>query len=479
MAIHLFPRSLKKQLLLFLLSSLLLGWGATAYFSYRSTRAEIEELFNAELAQSARVVQAFVENMLRQRALTKLWERDKTPDLFDMPILEHKYERKIAFQLRSIKDGLVLRSESAPEFALSLTRNGYSETMIHQQLWHVFSLSTESGDYVIHVGQRDDIRQQLIETIAGQQIIGFLLALPVLGVMIWLIISRTLSPINQLREQLASREVGNLQPLSVRQMPEEMQPVVQQINTLFAMLEQAFANERHFSSDASHELRTPLAGLLTQIQVAQKTADPQVRQQALQQAQHAVARMTHLVQQLLILSRVQHNNTPLKQLVNAYDTVVAVMSDMDNIAHEKQVEIGLQGQEKLFISANPQLLQILMRNLLDNAIKYSPTGSRVNVLTQETSQFVLLTVEDSGPGVPEEDLQRISQRFYRCVATAGRVEGSGLGLSIVQRIADLHGAKIIFGKSQMGGLQVELRFPLPAPGSENEIGSSALAVNMM
>ena len=145
-------------------------WGATAYISYKSTRDEIAELFNAELAQSARVVQAFVGNMLQQRALTKLWEHDKSPDLFDLPIIGHKYERKIAFQLRSVKEGLVLRSESAPEFALSLTRNGYSETMIHDQLWHVFSLSTENGDYVIHVGQRDDIRRQLAETIAGEQI---------------------------------------------------------------------------------------------------------------------------------------------------------------------------------------------------------------------------------------------------------------------------------------------------------------------
>ncbi|MDD4913960.1 MAG: ATP-binding protein [Methylococcales bacterium] len=482
MTIHLrlTPRSLKKQLLLFLLSSLLLVWGVTAYFSYRATREEIEELFNAELAQSARVVQAFVENMLRQRALTRLWEHEKTPDLFDMPILEHKYERKIAFQLRSVKDGLVLRSESAPEFALSLTRNGYSETMIHQQLWHVFSLSTENGDYVIHVGQRDDIRKQLVETIAGQQVISFVMALPVLGIMIWLIVSRTLSPVNQLREQLASREALHLQALSVERMPEEILPVVRQINSLFAMLEQAFASERHFSSDASHELRTPLAGLLTQIQVAQKTDNPQVRQQALQQAQHAVLRMTHLVQQLLILSRVQQPNTVvLKQAVGLDEAIISVIADMDFIAHEKRIEIELQGMGEVFIHANPHLLAILLRNVLDNAIKYSPAGSRIEVRMQRAGRQLTLSVEDGGPGVADEDYPRIGQRFYRCVATAGAVEGSGLGLSIVQRIVSLHGAGIEFGKSRLGGLKVQLSFDVPAANGENAIEGSALSANMM
>lgn len=462
--LRLVPRSLKKQLLLSLLSSLLLVWGATAFISYKLTRDEITELFNAELAQSARVVHAFVDNMLRQRALTKLWERDKSPELFDTPILGHKYERKIAFQLRSVKDGLVLRSESAPEFALSLTRNGYSETMLDEQLWHVFSLSSENGEYVIHVGQRDDIRRQLVESIAGQQVIGFLVALPVLGVVIWLIVSRTLSPVNQLKEQLASREAGHLQPLSDDKLPEEMQPVVKQINTLFAMLEQAFANERNFTSDASHELRTPLAGILTQVQVAQKTQDPQARDQALQKARQAVLRMTHMVQQLLTLSRVQHHNAVIdKQTIDVNQALIAVIADMDHVAHDKGIEIELQGEDGIAIDANPQLLQVLLRNLLDNAIKYSPSGSRVKIQLRRLKNQCWLSVEDSGPGVADNDYQRITQRFYRCVETAGSVEGSGLGLSIVQRIVSLHGAEVAFGKSVLGGLKVLLKFDLPAP----------------
>lgn len=463
------PRSLKKQLLLFLMSSLLLVWGATAYISFKLTRDEIAELFNAELAQSARVVHAFVDNMLQQRALTRLWANDKSPELFDTPILGHKYERKIAFQLRSIKEGLVLRSESAPEYALSLTRNGYSETVIHGQLWHVFSLSSENGDYVIHVGQRDDIRRQLAETIASEQILGFLIALPLLSLIIWLIVSSTLSPVNQLREELASRKADHLEPLSADNLPEELIPVVIQINSLFAMLEQAFNNERNFSSDASHELRTPLAGLLTQIQVAQKTEDGEVRNQALQQALNAISRMTNIVMQLLTLSRVQHQHGNIeKQPVDITQALMELIADMDGIAHSKQIDIELIADDKLCITANPQLLQILLRNLLDNAIKYSPEGGRIKIQSRQLNQQLWLSVEDSGPGVAETDLQRLTQRFYRCQETANTVKGSGLGLSIAQRIIGLHNGDICFGKSIMGGLKVVLKFDLSNLSEDNK-----------
>lgn len=462
MKLNLHPRSLKKQLLLSLLSSLLLVWGTTVYVSYQQTRDEISKLFNADLAQSARVVHAFVENLLQQRRLTQLWDQDKSPDQFYMPIIGQKYERKIAFQLRSVKEGVVLRSESAPEFALSLTRNGYSETMINNQLWHVFSISTENGDYVIHVGQRDDIRSKLVESLASQELLAMLLALPVLGLVIWLIVSRILRPVNQLKEQLAAREVGHLQPLPLDKLPEEVVPMVQQINALFVMLEQAFANERNFTSDASHELKTPLAGLMTQLQVAQKAQDATMRKLALQKCQQAVLRMTHMVQQLLTLSRVQHHNVQLtKQRVDVNQAIIAVIADIEYSAHEKLIEIELNGRDGIAIEANPQLLAILFRNLLDNAIKYTPNGGKVNVCLDSDQQSVCLVIEDSGPGVADEDYERITQRFYRCVETAQVAEGSGLGLSIVQRIIRLHEADIHFEKAALGGLRVSLRFNLP------------------
>lgn len=453
------PRSLKRQLLIFLLTALMLIWSLSVYISYQRSREEIAELFNAELAQSARVVHAFVENLLRQKRLSRLWDQDKSPELFSIPLLGHKYERKIAFQLRSTKDGVVLRSESAPEYPLSETRNGYSETTIGDQLWHVFSITSENGDYVIQIGQRDDIRQQLANIIAGQQALELLFSLPAFGLVIWVIVSRTLRPLNRLRKQLAARQAGNLKPLSLVGHPDEVVPMVKQINELFVMLEQAFTNERHFTSDASHELRTPLAGMQTWLQVAEKTSDQNLREQALHKALLGVGRMNHLVQQLLILSRVQHDVQVDKTATDLQHALTAVIGDLEHLARDKAIVIALESPPDMIIHANQQLLNILLRNLLDNAIKYTPQGGNVLVsLSRPSPQDLALSVEDSGPGVAHDEYARLTQRFYRCVETAQLAEGSGLGLSIVQRILKLHAADIEFGKSQLGGLRVTVKF---------------------
>jgi two-component system sensor histidine kinase QseC len=201
--------------------------------------------------------------------------------------------------------------------------------------------------------------------------------------------------------------------------------------------------------------------MMTQLQVAQKTTDETMRVQALQKCQMAVVRMTHMVQQLLTLSRVQHQNAQVsKQLLDVNQSMVSVMADIEHAARDKHIEIELKGQDGFAVEANPQLLDILFRNLLDNAIKYTPEGGKVLVRLIKHDLKIGVSVEDSGPGVADADYARISQRFYRCVETAQTAEGSGLGLSIVQRIIRLHDADIEFAKSALGGLKVSLLFDL-------------------
>lgn len=459
MKMRLLSNSLKKQLLFYLLVSSLTIWGITAYVGYFKTREQINELFNADLAQSARVAHSFIETMLQNGSLEEHWP-DGAFDVFPEYILGHRYERKIAFQLWSIDNGIVLRSESAPRFVLSQTENGYSQTMIEDQLWHVFSITDDSGEYVVHVGQRDDLREQLAQDISLQLIQQFLLALPVLGLVIWFIVSRTLSPVQQLRRQLASRQATFLEPLPLEGLPEEILPLVEQLNTLFDQLEQAFENERNFTSDASHELRTPLAGLLTQVQVAQKATDETIRQGALQQAQNAVQRMTRMVQQLLTLSRIQHQRELVdRELVDLDGEIINAIADIEPIAYAKHIDIAFYSAAQQQILGNSQLIAVLLRNLLENAVKYSPANGKIRVSSVRDKNRLWLHVEDSGPGIAEDHHKRITQRFYRCVETAA-VQGSGLGLSIVQRITRLHGATLSFDKSTLGGLAVHVAFEL-------------------
>lgn len=510
--------SLRQVLLVSLLSASMLIWGIAAYISYKQTRDEVASLFDAELSQSAKVLYAFVEGLLREGSLSAYWSQEKTDknlhadalkhkfkrknkfelwsdddslllrsegssefavqgfdktqlesqlwyvfdDMLPANALGHQYERKIAFQLWSKRDGLLLHSESAPRFAFSTANNGFSKANIDGHLWHVFSIANPSGEYVIHVGQKEEIRAEMTDEISAQLVMQFLIGLPFLGMVTWIIIGHALKPLNRLERSLAKREASYLKPLSTRQLPSEIVPVVNEINNLFCQLEQAFEHERRFTSDAAHELRTPLAGLLTQAQVALRAHDDDMRQQALKRIEQAVNRMTYLVQQLLTFSRIESNTEYLnREPTELGKEVVQIVAQLEPDAHRKRIQLEFVEEQAVPVIVNAALLAILIRNLLDNAIKYTPTDGNILIGVTGKAQCLQLSVEDSGPGIMPDQYEKSLQRFHRCIETAKIVPGTGLGLSIVQRIAALHNADLILGVSQFGGLKVVVSFPLP------------------
>ena len=512
--------SLRQLLLVSLLSASMLIWGIAAYVNYKVTRDEVANLFDAELAQSAKVLNAFVESLLREGSLSGHWsqEQEKADELFHSyalkrqfksksafelwseddglllrsenepvfsvhgfsqtnindqlwPIFDdllqanalgHKYERKIAFQLWSQKDGLLLRSESAPKFAFSSSDHGFSESNIDGHEWHVFSISNSTGEYIIHVGQKEEIRAELTDEISSQLLTQFLIGLPFLGLVIWFIVGLSLKPINRLVKALAKREASYLKPLSIKRLPNEIVPVVNEINTLFVQLERAFAHERRFTADASHELRTPLAGLLTQAHVALRTTDEEVRKQALSRIKQGVNRMSYMVQQLLTFSRIESNTEFLtKQNTMVSREVIHVIADLEPDAYKKQIIMEFVEDNAVPAVVNAPLVSILIRNIIDNAIKYTPAKGNVLITVTGQERYLKLCVEDSGPGIPPDQYEKSLERFHRCVETANTAKGTGLGFSIVQRIACIHNADLILGVSQFGGLKVTVSFPLP------------------
>ncbi len=509
--------SLRQLLLFSLLTASMLIWGVTAYMSYKVTRDEVASLFDAELAQSAKVLHVFVESLVREGSLSKHWAQAQTDDrlhvntrrkrqtqsnfqlwakgdglllrsenspeftvlgvnkkniddqlwevfdgLLEASTLGHKYERKIAFQLWSKNDGLLLRSESAPTFAFSTAANGFSETNIDDHLWHVFSISSSNDEYVIHVGQKEEIRAELTDEISAQLVMQFLVGLPILGLVIWIIVGHSLKPLNRLEIALSRREASFLKPLSSKKLPKEIIPVVNEINNLFAQLEQAFEHERQFTADAAHELRTPLAGLLTQAQVALRTGDETVRHQALKRIEQAVNRMTYMVQQLLTFSRIESGTEFLaKETTVLSREVVRIIAELDHDAHKKRINMEYDEINASPIVANTLLINILIRNIIDNAIKYTPAQGMVRVSLIGTEHHLLLSVEDSGPGIAPDQYENSLKRFHRCVETANKAQGTGLGFSIVQRIATIHGAELVLDESEFGGLKVTVIFTLP------------------
>ncbi|MGR9088784.1 MAG: ATP-binding protein [Gammaproteobacteria bacterium] len=510
--------SLRHLLLVTLLSASMLIWGVTAFYSYKVTRNEVSDLFDAELAQSAKVLLTFVESISRDGSLPDYWKGDQSDQLgYTYPLgskyerklafqlwsednvflsqpenksefsvdeakdtdkknqlwnvfeqfmqthsLPQKYERKIAFQLWSKKRGLLLRSDSAPKFSFSPTLRGFSKATVDNDLWHIYSIANTTGDYVIHVAQKEEIRTELSDEISQQLVTQFLFGLPILGVFIWLIVGHSLKPINHLEKSISRREASFLKPLRVAKLPNEIVPVVKELNNLFVQLEEAFEHERRFSADASHELRTPLAGLLTQVQVALRTEDDGVRRQALKRIEQAVNRMTYMVQQLLTFSRIESGVEYLmKQPMQLSHEVVLVISDIEPEAHKKRIQMEFVDENAPQIIANAQLLNILIRNIIDNAIKYTPTNGTILITLIGREKKVELCIEDSGPGIAPDQYEKSLQRFHRCVETASSEQGTGLGFSIVQRIAKSHGAEISLGVSQFGGLKVTVSFPLP------------------
>lgn len=510
--------SLRQLLLFSLLSASMLIWGVTAYMSYKVTRDEVASLFDAELAQSAKVLHVFVESLVREGSLSKHWAQTQTDerlhpytgrknkrqsafqlwakeddlllrsgispesreahglskkkiddqlwDVFDglleASALGHKYERKVAFQLWSKNDGLLLRSESAPTFAFSSAIHGFSETDIDGHIWHVFSISSSNDEYIIHVGQKEEIRAELTDEISAQLVMQFLVGLPILGIVIWIIVGHALKPLNRLEIALSRREASFLKPLSSKKLPKEIIPVVNEINNLFAQLEQAFEHERRFTADASHELRTPLAGLLTQAQVAMRTRDETVRHQALKRIEQAVNRMTYMVQQLLTFSRIESGTEYLaKETTVLSREVPRIIAELDPEAHKKRIQLEYDEVNAVPIVANTLLINILVRNIIDNAIKYTPIQGIVKVALTGTEHQLKLCIEDSGPGIAPDQYENSLKRFHRCVETANKVQGTGLGFSIVQRIATIHDAELVLDESEFGGLKVTVIFTLP------------------
>lgn len=454
--------SLKGVLLFALLSATIVIWAVTAYISYKVTRDEVVKLFNAELEQSAQALYSFVGQLLHKGSLNELWDLD-SPEKTPPPDQQHtQLRKKISFQLIDKTEGLILRSKTAPKQPMSHSTNGYTKTEVAGHTWHVFSVSNDEDEYIVHVGQRDDIRQELKDEIANHLIKPLLISLPLFGLVIWIIVGRSLKPVNRLTRQLAKREATYLKPLSTRWLPAEIIPVVESLNTLFIQLEKAFENERRFTADASHELKTPLAGLLTQAQVAIKTTDESVRQQALSRIEQAVKRMTGLVQQLLTFSRIESDPSYLtKQPIKLNSEIIQIIAEMEPEAHKKQITMSFENDTDGFVKVNSLLINILIRNIVDNAIKYTPRGGKILIrLAQQDG--ILLCFEDSGPGIPAEQFESAYQRFYRCVETANHAQGSGLGLSMVKRIAALHHAELEMTQSCFGGLCIAIRFQAQA-----------------
>jgi two-component system sensor histidine kinase QseC len=322
----------------------------------------------------------------------------------------------------------------------------------------VFSSWDSERRYLVQVGERNYARDEIVAKIAKNLLWPLLIALPVLGVLIWLAIDRAMRPLRRLNREVACRAPDNLASLDPVHAPRDVAPLIGSLNSLFDRVRASIENERRFTADAAHELRTPLAALRAQAQVARGEDDEDARARALDNVVAGCDRASHLVDQLLTLARLEPETFRAeREPCDLVEITRVAVAEIAPAAIAKSIEVDLVASAAATVAGDSHLLAILLRNLLDNSVRYSPAGTRIHARVGEAHGKAFVAVADEGTGIAAEERGSLGQRFHRVLGT--QAPGTGLGLSIVRRIAQLHGATVSFAETAPGiGLTVTVSF---------------------
>ncbi len=431
---------------------------------------DIQTQADSELHRNAMQIQAFFSDGLTNRQFNIVQhniEAAMNPDSFltgklaaeDKRVLSKKKEH-ISFQIWDKNGKLILHSKGAPKIPFSSGKLGLSTVWRNNQSWRVETTYNPTNQLTVVVAEQSNFRQELENQLTQDSIFIMLITYPFLGLLIWIIVGRGLETVKKVANEVAHRASTYLESVDVDAIPAEIEPLVSELNSLFGRLREAFDREKRFAADAAHELRTPLAAVSTQTQVALRSESEADRRAALENILVAVKRSTHVVQQLLTLSRMVPEATINEpEIIDLVKLAVDVSAQLAPQALEKDIDLEFKApDESLNIKAISTAISILIRNLVDNAIRYTPAGGNVTIAaSKHKNNKVLLTVSDTGPGIPLELRERVFERFFRVIGN--KATGSGLGLNIVGQIIKLHDAEITLDGSKTGtGLIVKVLF---------------------
>lgn len=368
--------------------------------------------------------------------------------------------QKLLFQVWDKSGKLWMNSTLLSSYPLNKAPIGFSNEDINGDDWRIYAVYDNKLEVKIIVGELYNLRRELADDIAHSNANILLITYPVFGLLVWIIISFALRSVIRVTNEISHRASTFLEPVQLKEIPIEIQPLVAELNQLFVRLKLAFARNKRFAADAAHELRTPLAALKTHVQVALITDNEIDRNKALQKVIESVDRSSHVVAQLLTLSRLTEEEalTDIKPF-DLHKLSVEIIAYLAPQALEKNIEIELiPPPTETIILGNDTAIGILIRNIVDNAIRYTPPNGEVKVAIIETDEEIILRVTDTGPGIPLELRERVFERFYRILGS--KASGSGLGLAIVSQITDLHHATIRLSSPANGvGLQFDVAFP--------------------
>jgi two-component system sensor histidine kinase QseC len=440
-------KSLQSRLLVPLLALLTAVWLGTLLLTWLDVQHELDELLDGHLAQAAALL------VMQQAGESGRESIEEAPSL-------HKYAPRVMFQV--FHEGrLVLRSANAGATPMSSHGLGYSTERLGDKLWRIFATNGAENDVQVYVGELNESRESILMAVLQGVMWPLAFALPLLALVGWWTVRKGLAPLRQLSQLLGQRRPQALEPLKIDHLPSEMEPVVQALNALFDRIQHMVAAERRFTADAAHELRTPIAAIRAQAQVAMGAGDDLAqRDHALRATLTGCDRASRLVEQLLTLARLEEGPVSALTSIDLSALTRRVATDLAPAALDRHQSLELDAVKPCTVLGAEMLVAVLVRNLIDNAIRYSPERARIWVSVQSESGQIVLRVQDSGPGMTEAELARLGERFFRVLGT--EQPGNGLGWSIVARIAAVLNAKIEVRCSEMlGGLAVTVRWPTP------------------
>lgn len=444
--------SIRKFLLINLLLAITITTTLTAIGNYYLDQKDIQDHLDTLMAMSALSYQALLGDDLNERPLGTIQNAlDTIPQKIDLYYQKRFLNNeppeyfldKFNFQVWSNGGKLLLHSSHAPKLPLLAESDGFSDKKIAEQNWRIFTTYNKKSSTRTVLAERYDTRNELGHRIAQDDMYIMLLTFPLSGLLIWIIIGRGLDSLDRVAKEVANRAPTHLEPVNIREIPDEIKPVIDELNKLFFRLKEGFEREKRFAADAAHELRTPLAALKTQAQVALNSNDIAEKDEALQKLIASVNRSTHIVQQLLTMSRLVPEATSLQEEgeVNVSKLTREILAMLAPTAIEKHIELEFESEEKIpNIQGNATALSILIRNLVDNAIRYTHANGHVLVRLSHKGKEILFEVIDNGPGIPPQLHKRVFERFFRVIGN--KSPGSGLGLAIVQQICELHGGRV-------------------------------------
>lgn len=430
-------KSLRVRLSITLLLAALLAAVLLGMITYRHTLAENEALFDYQLRQTA----------------LSLRDQGVVPNRPGMGPEDEGME--VVVQIWTM-NGTILYLSHPWAVLPDRATLGFSDVNAGGRRWRVYTMMAHNR--VIQVAQPFEIRRDLAANAAWHSLSPLLIFAPLMALLIWFLVGRALRPLRRLEREVTQRDAATLDAVSEQDLPSEIAPVAYALNSLLARLKRAFAVQRAFVADAAHELRSPLTALKLQLQLLDRAPDAQARAGAMAKLHEGVDRASRLIEQLLVAARSEAaGETRSMQQVNLAELMRLAIAEMFPLAQAKRIAIDFDAPEELHLIADAEGLKTLMRNLLDNAIRYTPAGGTVHAAAAADGQGATLMVEDSGPGIAESERERVFQRFYRGMAT--EQEGSGLGLAIVKNVVDQHRATIQLGTSSLGGLRIAIHFP--------------------